>query len=129
MTNSSIRETQMTSVNGYRGDECQNHAYAETKSSESKRTSRLWRNLKLTRGPGGSNTPRRERDEQGEDQDQERFGEVMLYSAKHLHEGKDQRQVYVMHIMKKCKAVNYDGQQNFERNTDLIETKKLENYT
>ena len=24
-----------TSVNGYRGDQCQNHAYAETKSSES----------------------------------------------------------------------------------------------
>ena len=39
VTNSSIKQTQMTSVNGYRGDECQNHAYAEkTKSSESKRT-------------------------------------------------------------------------------------------
>ena len=53
VTNSSIKQTQMTSVNGYSGDECQNHAYAEkTKSSESKRTSRLVRNLKLTRGPG-----------------------------------------------------------------------------
>ena len=49
VTNSSIKQTQMTSVNGYRGDECQNHAYAEKKkSSESKRTSRLVRNLKLT---------------------------------------------------------------------------------
>ena len=44
----SIKQTQMTSVNAYRGDECQNHAYAETKSSESKRTSRLVRNPKLT---------------------------------------------------------------------------------
>ena len=44
---------EVTSVNGYRGDECQNHAYAEkTKSSESKQTSRLVRNLKLTGGPG-----------------------------------------------------------------------------
>ena len=50
VTNSSIKQTQMTSVNGYSGDECQNHAFAEkTKSSESKRTSRLVRNLKLTR--------------------------------------------------------------------------------
>ena len=47
MTNSSIKQTQMTSVNGYRCDECQNHACAETKSSESKRTSRLVRNPKL----------------------------------------------------------------------------------
>ena len=44
VTNSSIKQTQMTSVNGYGGDECQNHAYAETKSSESKRTLRLVRN-------------------------------------------------------------------------------------
>ena len=48
VTNSSIKQTQMTSVNCYRGDECQNHVYAETKSSESKRTSRLVRNPKLT---------------------------------------------------------------------------------
>ena len=39
VTNSSMEQTQMTSVNGYRGDECQNHAYAEkAKSSESERT-------------------------------------------------------------------------------------------
>ena len=50
VTNSSMKQTPMTGVNGYRGDECQNHAYAEkTKSSESKRTSRLVRNLNLTR--------------------------------------------------------------------------------
>ena len=30
VTNSSIKQTQVTSVNGYRGNECQNHAYAET---------------------------------------------------------------------------------------------------
>ena len=41
VTNSSIKQTQMTSVSGYRGDGCQKHAYAETKSSEPKRTSRL----------------------------------------------------------------------------------------
>ena len=52
VTNSSIKQTQVTSVNGYRGDECQNHAYAEkTKSSELKRTSRVVRNLELTGGP------------------------------------------------------------------------------
>ena len=36
-----------------------------------------------------------ERDEQGEDRNQERaqFGEVMLYSEKHPHEGKAQGQV------------------------------------
>ena len=51
-TNSSIKLAQMTNVNGYRSDECPNHAYAETKSSESKRTSRLMRNPKLTGGPG-----------------------------------------------------------------------------
>ena len=52
-TNSSIKQTQMTSVNGYRGDECQNQAYAEkTKSSESKRILRVVRNLKLTEEPG-----------------------------------------------------------------------------
>ena len=28
VTNSSIKQTQMTSVDGYRGHECQNHAYA-----------------------------------------------------------------------------------------------------
>ena len=48
VTSSSINQTHMISVNGYRDDECQNHAYSETKSSESKRTSRLVRNLKLT---------------------------------------------------------------------------------
>ena len=49
VTDSSIKQTQMTSVNGYRGDECQNHSHAEkTKSSESKRTWRLVRNLKWT---------------------------------------------------------------------------------
>ena len=50
VTNSSIRQTKMTSVNGYRGDEYENRAHAETKkkSSESKRTSRLVRNSKLS---------------------------------------------------------------------------------
>ena len=33
------------------------------------------------------------RDEQGEDWNQERFGEVMLYSEKHPHEGKAQGHV------------------------------------
>ena len=107
VTNSSIKQTEMTSVNGYRGDECQNYAYVETKSSESKRTSRLVRNTKMTRGPRESETPRRERDEQGEDRDQERFGEVMLCSEAHPHEGKSM----LKHIMKKCKVVNYVGKE------------------
>ena len=66
VTNSSIEQAQMTSVNGYRGDECQNHAYEETKSSESKRTSRFVRNSKL-KDQEKSETQSRERDEQGED--------------------------------------------------------------
>ena len=40
-----------------------------------------------------SETLREERDEQGEDRDQERIGEVILQSEKHLHEGKAQGQV------------------------------------
>ena len=43
----------------------------------------------------------------------------MLYSEKHLHEGKGQRPVY-------CEL---RGQGNIEWNTYLIETKKLENCT
>ena len=41
-----------------------------------------------------------------EDRDQERFGEVILYSAKHPHEGKAQRQV-----CGKYKVVNYVDQE------------------
>ena len=33
------------------------------------------------------------------------------------------------HIMRKFKIVNFVRQGHFEWNTDLIETKKLENYT
>ena len=58
------------------------------------------------------------------------FGEAMLYSEKHLHEGKAQRQVYVEahhEEVKDCELRNYVGKENFEWNTDLIDTKKLEN--
>ena len=77
-------DTEVTSVN-------QNHAYEETKSSESKRTSRLVLNPKLTGKTRRRVKHSRDRDEQGEDRNQERFGGVMLYSEKHLHEGKFQR--------------------------------------
>ena len=46
----------------------------------------------------------------------------MLCSEKHHHEGKSQGQV-------STKASLLRGQRNFEWNMDLIETKKLENYT
>ena len=95
VTNSSIKQTQMTSVNGYRDDECQNHAYAEkTKSSESKRTSRLVRNPKLT-----GRTRRRAKHRVENETNKAKietflgFGEVMLCGEKHPHEGKAQGQV------------------------------------
>ena len=34
-----------------------------------------------------------------------------------------------MHIVRKCKVANYVDKETQEWNTDLIETKKLENYT
>ena len=87
MMNSSIKQTQTTSVNGYRGDECQNRAYAEkTKSSESKRTQKLVRNLKVTGGPGEEqNTESRMR--------RTRRRSKPRSSEKHPHEGKGQGQV------------------------------------
>ena len=53
----------------------------------------------------------------------------MLYSAKNSHEGKAQRQVYVEAHHEEVQGRQLRGQRNFEWNTDLIETKKLENYT
>ena len=53
----------------------------------------------------------------------------MLYSAKHPHEGKARRQVYVEAHHKEVQGRESRGPRNFEWNTDLIETKKLENYT
>ena len=53
----------------------------------------------------------------------------MLYSAKHPHEGKDQRQVCVEAHHEEVQGRELRGQRNFERNTDLIDTRKLENYT
>ena len=126
VANSRIKQTQMTSVNCHRCHECQNRAHAETKSSESKRTSRLVRNPE---DQEKSETPRRERDEQGEDRDHARFGEVMVYSAKHPHEGKAQGQVYVEGHHEEVQGRESRGQRNFEWDTDLVETKKLEKYT
>ena len=98
------------------------------KSSESKRTSRLVRNPKLTeKDQEKSQTQIRERDEQGEDRNQERFGEEMVYSEKHPHEGKAQRQVDVEAHHEEGQDCESRGQENFKWNTDLIETKKLEN--
>ena len=53
----------------------------------------------------------------------------MLYSAKHPHEGKAQRQVYVEAHHEEEQDCELRGQGNFEWDIDLIETKTLENYT
>ena len=53
----------------------------------------------------------------------------MLYSETHLHAGKAQGQVYVEAHHEEVQGRELRGQRNFEWNTDLIETKKLENYT
>ena len=69
-------------------------APTQKKSGESKRTSGLVRNPKLTgKDQEKSETPRREGDEQGEDRDRERFGQAMLHGEKHHHGGKAQGQV------------------------------------
>ena len=120
VTNSSIKQTQMTSANGYRGDECLNHAYAETKSSESKRTSRLVRNLTWT---GRTRRRAKHRDETTKAKIETKKGS----EKKHLHEGKAQGQVESHH--EEVQDCELRGQGNFEWNTDLIETKKLENHT
>ena len=52
----------------------------------------------------------------------------MLYSEKHAHERKAQRQVFVEAHHEEVQDCELGGQGNFELNTDLIE-KKLENYT
>ena len=46
-----------------------------------------------------------------------------------LHEGKAQRQMCVEAHHEEVQACELRGQGNFQWNTDLIETKKLENYT
>ena len=53
----------------------------------------------------------------------------MLYSAKHFHEGKAQRQVYVEAHHQEVQGRELRGPRNIVWNTGLIETKKLENYT
>ena len=53
----------------------------------------------------------------------------MFYSEKHPHEGKAQGQVNVKAHHEEVQGRESRGQGNFEWNTDLIETKKLENYT
>ena len=99
--------TQMTSVNGCRGDECQNHACAETKSSESKRTSRLVRHLNLTRGPGEErNTESRKKRTRRRSKPRMVRRSNECSTARNIltkEKLKDKSQ----HIMKKCKVVNY----------------------
>ena len=77
-------------INCYRRDEYQNRAHAEEKtSSESKQTSRLVRNVKLTGRTRESETPRRT----WRISRPRKVREAMLYSEKHPHEGKAQGQV------------------------------------
>ena len=52
----------------------------------------------------------------------------MLYSEKHPHEGEAQGQVFVEAHHEDVQGRELRGQRNFEWNTDLIETKKIENY-
>ena len=49
--------------------------------------------------------------------------EKKMFYSENIHEGRSM----LKHIMTKCQVVNYVKQGNFEWNTDLIETKKLEN--
>ena len=125
VTNSSIKQTQMTGVNEYRGDKCQNYAHAEPKSSESKRTSRLVRNLKLTGGRGEArNTESRTR------RTRRKSKPVRNILTKEKLEDKSPRgQVYVEAHHEEVQGCELRGQGNFEWNTDLIEKKKLENNT
>ena len=53
----------------------------------------------------------------------------MLYSEKHPHEGKTERQVYVEAHHEEVQDCEVRGQGNLEWTADLIETMKLENYT
>ena len=107
VTNSSIKQTQMTSVNGYRGDECQNHAYAEkTKLRES--------NIETGAQSEIDRRTRRRAKHRHENETNKAkietflgFGEAMIYSEKDPHGGKAQGQVSTKHIMKKCKTVNH----------------------
>ena len=52
----------------------------------------------------------------------------MLYSEKHTHEEEAQGQVCVEAHHEEVLGRQLRGQGNFEWNTDLIETKKFENY-
>ena len=53
----------------------------------------------------------------------------MLCSEKHPHQEKAVRQVYVEAHHEEVQDSELRGQGNFEWNTDVTETKKLENYT
>ena len=135
MTNSSIKQTQMTGVNGYRGDECQNHAHAEkTKSSESKRTSRLVRNLRLTGGPGEERDTEtrmrrtRRRSKPFLDSEKLCFTVRNILTKEKLKDKLPRRHVYVEAHHEEVQGRELRGHGNFEWNTDFIE-KKLENYT
>ena len=50
----------------------------------------------------------------------------MLYSEKRPHEGEAQGQVHVEAHHEEVQGRELRGQRNFEWNTDLIETKKIE---
>ena len=107
VTNSSIKQTQMTSVNGYRGDECQNHADAETKSSESKRTSRLVRNSKLTGRTRRRAKHRVENETKKAKIETKKGSETLCFTVGNiLTKEKLKDKSMLKHIMRKCKDVN-----------------------
>ena len=94
-------------INFYRGDKYQNRAR--------RNEHRDWCAIRDTpEGPGKErNTDSRMRRNRRRSKPFLGFGEVMLHSEKHSHEGKAQGQVStrtslcLKHIMRKCKTVNY----------------------
>ena len=125
VTTSSITQTQMTRVHGNRSDECQNHAYEETESCESKRTSRLVRNPKLTARTRRRTKQRVENETNKAKIETKKGSEKQCFTLRNiLNEGKAQSQVYVEAHHEGVQDCEVRGQGNFEWNTDLIETKR-----
>ena len=93
-------QTQITNVNGYRSDECRNHAYAETKSSESKRTS-----------PNSKNWPERPEEERNTER-RSKSRKVLRNNAsqsmRNIFTKEKLKDKYMLkHIVKKSKFVKY----------------------
>ena len=108
-------------------------SHAETKSSEAKRTSRLVRNLKLTgrtrRERNTENETNKAKIETKKGSEKQCFTVENILTKEKLKNQSQRRQVYVEAHHEEVQGRELRGQGNFEWNTELIETKKLENYT